>query len=443
MKLFVNREPELKLIDESFKALLDRKPLLRTPIIEVQGVGGIGKTSLLKQVEQRCQDTQLTYIWVDVSQRTSSLASEVIAQVMRYIQDMDNEDFLHFPPAHALKILLKQSPVVMLFDAVDTANPTQLALIENLLQDLIDNEKLFVVIASKKALTFQQYRSVARKLTMLPLKPLDRKHCESYLDTLDTPIEPEIRHLIFEWTRGYPLAMNVLAQAIQSGLDPRTSEGRQEALTLLTEQVIHQGVLAAVDPAKRTRYFSTLQLFSVPRRFNLVMMQDLIETFTLEFKLESSMAYWGLPKEINEATDMLNWNMTRAGFSVDEPIRTLFLLLLKAEHSERYLAIHEFLARTNLRLARGVNGFDRVRYICECLYHTACLMDSSPSIEQELLDALQTVEQEPSDILLQFSEEFSQDAELKEALGKHLAIVQATIVQYCQAATLKGNSHYA
>jgi hypothetical protein len=54
-------------------------------------------------------------------------------------------------------------------------------------------------------------------------------------------------------------------------------------------------------------------------------MQDLRETFTPEVKLESSIAYWGLPKEINEATDVLNWNMTRAGFSVDDPIRTLFL----------------------------------------------------------------------------------------------------------------------
>jgi hypothetical protein len=121
--------------------------------------------------------------------------------------------------------------------------------------------------------------------------------------------------------------------------------------------------------------------------------------------------------------------MTRAGFSVDEPIRTLFLLLLKAEHPERYFAIHEFLAQTNLRLAREVSGFDRTRYTRESLYHTASLTDS-PSIEQQLLDTLQIVEQEPLETLLQFSEEFSQDAELKEALGHHLAIVQARLVQY-------------
>ena len=405
MKLFVNREPELKLIDESFKALLDKRLLLRTPIIEVQGVGGIGKTSFLKQVEQRCQNTQLPCIWVDVSQYPSRVIFAIISEVKRYTQISENEDFSD-SPTHAMKLLLKQSPVVMLLDAVDTAETSQLSLVEKLLKDLIDDEGLFVVFASKKALAFQQYRSVARKLTMFSLTVLDRKDCESYLDTLNAPLEPEVRNFIFEWTRGYPLAMNVLAQAVQNGLDPRTPEGHQEALALLTEQVIHQEVLATIDPVDRTRYFSTLQLFSIPRRFNLVIMQDLIETFSPELKLESSIAYWGLPKEINEATDVLNWNMLRAGFSVDEPIRTLFLLLLKTEHPDRYFAIHEFLAQTNLRLAKEVSGFDRARYIRECLYHTARMIDS-PSIEQQLLDALQIVEQEPLETLLKFSEELS------------------------------------
>ena len=436
MKLFVNREPELKLIDESFKALLDRRRLLRNPIIEVQGVGGIGKTSLLKEVEQRCQDTQLPCIWVDVSQHSSSVEIEILSQVKRYILASDNQDFSD--ATHAMKVLLEEQPVVLIFDAVDTAETTQLSLIENLLKDLIEDEKFFAVFASKKALTFQQYRSVARQLTIFQLKALDRKDCESYLDTLGTPIEPEIRNFIFEWTRGYPLAMNVLVQAVQNGLDPRTPKGRQEALALLTTQVIHQGVLTAVNPVDRNRYFSALQLFSVPRRFNLVIMQDLIEKFTPELKLESSIAYWGLPKEINEATDVLNWNMTRAGFSVDEPIRTLFLLLLKAEHPERYFAIHEFLAQTNLRLAREVTGLDRTRYTRESLYHTASLTDSPP-IEQQLLDTLQIVEQEPQETLFPFSEEFSQDAELKEALGHHLATVQARIDQIL---VLKRNSRY-
>jgi hypothetical protein len=119
MKLFVNREPELKLFDESFKALLDER-LLRTPFLDFYGAGGIGKTSLLKQVEQRCQDTQLPYIWVDVSQHLSNVEIEIISQVKRYTRLSDNKDFS--TATYAMKVLLKQSPAVMLLDAVDTAD---------------------------------------------------------------------------------------------------------------------------------------------------------------------------------------------------------------------------------------------------------------------------------------------------------------------------------
>src|SRR5262249_43509599 len=107
MKLFANREPELKLIDESFQALLNEERLLRTPIIEVQGVGDSEKTSLLKRIEQRCQDTQMPCIWVDVSQHTSSVEVEISSQIKRYTQISENEDF--FDATYVMKVILKQS----------------------------------------------------------------------------------------------------------------------------------------------------------------------------------------------------------------------------------------------------------------------------------------------------------------------------------------------
>src|SRR2546429_302610 len=158
MEPFVNRNNELQLIYASFDALLDKKRLLRTPIIEIQGVGGIGKTSLLRQVEQRCYDTKLPHVWVDVSQSPSSVADEIVMQVKKYTQE--DEACIEQSPVHAAKILLEQGPVVMPFDSVDTASIEQLNMIETLLRDLIDDERLFVVLASKKSLSFQQERSV-------------------------------------------------------------------------------------------------------------------------------------------------------------------------------------------------------------------------------------------------------------------------------------------
>ncbi len=153
MGLFVNRETELQLIDGSCEALLDRKRLLRTPIIEVQGVRGIGKTSLLEKVKQSCHDKQLPHIWIDVSQSPLSVSHEIITQVKKYTQRDDAT--LAQSAVHATKVLLKQGPVVMFFDSVDTASEEQLDIIGALLHDLIDDEKLFVVLASKKTLSFQ------------------------------------------------------------------------------------------------------------------------------------------------------------------------------------------------------------------------------------------------------------------------------------------------
>lgn len=432
MDLFVNRESELELIDEAFNALTNKKRLVRTPLIGFLGVSGIGKTFLLRRVAQRCQDTQLPYIWVDVDQATANVAHTIITQIKQYTQIDTGAS--EQSPVHAAQVLLQQGPVVMLFDSVEMANTDQLSTIGTLLRDLSDDEKLFVVMASKKSLSFQYERSIARKLTTLSLKPFDREKCELYLEHQDQPTEPEIRNIIFEWTRGYPLAINVMINAIiERQLDPRTEQGQKVLLSLLTEEVIHQKVLVNIKPEEKAYYFSALQLFSLPRRSNLVLMQDLIETFTPELKRESSLAYFSLPRAITEATDVLSWNMARGGFSVDEPIRNIFLLILKMEQPSRYFEIHDFLTRTNLQLATEVPpGSDRVRYLRESLYHAAS-NTSSPHLSEQLSAILQAVLQEAPDPFLQFTEEFSQDDELKEVLGSYLATVQSMLDTHLNA----------
>ncbi len=173
METFVNREAELKLIEDAIDVLLDNKSLLRTPIIDFHGVRGIGKTTILKEVEQRCNGRpQLQCIWVNANQSMIGFSHEIISQVKKYqgelsFQDEDG-DWLS-QSVDATKSLLRQGPVVMLLDSVDAADAEQLRWIEELLRNLIDDNGLFVVLASKRALSFQQERSVARKLTYHPL----------------------------------------------------------------------------------------------------------------------------------------------------------------------------------------------------------------------------------------------------------------------------------
>lgn len=433
---FVNRENELKLIEEAFDALTQQKQMLRTPILELYGIGGIGKTSLLRQIEKRCHTVPMPCVWVDIKnseRNVGKLAQQIVFQVQKYISTDDIAD--ESSPVAATRALLNQQPTVMLFDALDMASQEQLHELEMWLRDLIDDDRLFVVLASKKELLFRQERTVARKLTALALKSLDKKNCEAYLHQIGGQINAQLRDITFDWTRGYPLAMNVMAQAISSGLDPRTEQGTRDMLALLKTQVIEQYILSGTG-TQRDYYMEILQLFSIPRRFNLTMMEDLIKEFgSTKLQRENSLAYFSLPREINEATNVLNYNMARAGYSINAPVRNILLLLVKSENPTRYFKVHEFLANINREQARDAKAPERMRYLREYLYHVAC-NTTLEDREQLIISIFQQIENEPIDAFSQFSEEFSRDEELKEVLGPYLVNIQALIDRRSQ--DLKG-----
>lgn len=430
MESFVDREIALKYIDSAFETLQNKKRLLRTPIIDFYGIGGIGKTFLLKKVQQRCQEEQLRCIWVDASEGISNVSHQGIRQAQQYsiplsFGDSDTNSLPEF--ISAMKSLLKRGPVVLLFDSIDTSDKEQLNWLETLLRDLSDDNNLFVVLTSKRALSFENDRSLARKLTLFPLRPFDRPGCEAYLNTIGNQIETEIRDSIFLWTRGYPLAVNVMVQAITSGLDPRKDHDQKEIITHLIDQVLNRSILARVDLKDREWYQTVLSLLSVPRHFNLVVMEDLIKKFTPELALENSLAYFGLPKEINQTTEVLVWSAMGLGFSVDTPVRAIFSLKLRIEQSETYYVAHHFLAQTNKKWAIEVSGADRIRYLREYLYHSACSEDAAmlpllfANVVQDII-----VEESPES-LQQFIDEFSQDEELREVLGGQLHIMESLV----------------
>jgi hypothetical protein len=430
MKLFVNREEELRMVEEALEALLDRKRLLRTPIIDFYGVRGIGKTAILREIRQRCVDSNLPFIWAEVSRNLSGVSQQLMEQVQQYLpgpvvppqNDFLEEDSLVHPVEATRRLLDRRGAAVMLLDAVDASDKALVRWLEHLLRELIERETLFVVLASQSALAFEQERAVARKLISIELEPLDRRSCEDYLNSTGLTAEAEVHNLIFEWTRGYPLAMEVMTEAVQSGLDPRTPAGQQAILKVLTERVISGGVLRNVEPARQPYYESALRLLSVPRRFNLLMLQDLIERFAPQLRRESSLAYFSLPGEIRTATQVLTWQLSRAGYAVETPVRHLFLLKLRLEDLQTFVALHQFLADTNRALSRRVSGSDRMRYLREYLYHSAFAVDAA-TLQEICYQLLEEIRHEPAESHLQFAEEFSLDRELQEVLGPQRALL--------------------
>ncbi len=398
---FVNREKELQQVEDAVDVLQDKQRLLRTPIIEYHGVQGIGKSILLREIKALCDNRHL----FNIAEKAEHFTVDAL------------ED--------AKPLLREREPVVVILDALDDASAEQLQKIETTLEELFtDNDKLFIILASRNRQSFDNSRSISRKLTIHHLQPLEQKYCSQYLDARAQALSSQERDLIFEWTRGYPLAMKVMTDAIvQQHLNPLQDEGR--IIRILIEEVIEKNLLANVaSSAEKERLQTLLALLSIPRRFNLILIQNLIKEFASQYQLVNNLAYITLPPSINEATSALEWSAERAGYCIDASVRNLFIRQYRIEQPQRYTEIHKFLALKNKEFAEQVTGSDRIRYLREFFYHLACSEENrvQEKLAQHLEQLVQPEAQSESislqslDEFLQFYEEFQPDGELREAL---------------------------
>ncbi len=432
METFVDRHEELERIAEVVRSIQSKKSAARTPIFEFHGVGGIGKTTLLKRVVHYCDQRQVRYIWADASKSLPLFSYDIIDQVRKYqvqiVYKADEQDLLHQFIA-ATKMLLAQGALVILLDSLDAASQEQLAWIAELLRYLIDDNQLFVILASKRKIPFENMRSLALKLDLFQLEPFDADSCRTYLEHFIHNIKPEIRDTILEWTRGYPLAVNVMVQQIyEKQLDPGREEDQRALIAVIVEQVFKRGVFSdQIQPSTDIDWYLTmLSLLSMTRRSIFPIIRKLVERFAPHYALSSHLKYLTLPKRINQATEVLTFERSMAGFVVEKSIRHIFMLKLKIEQPVRYYEIHDFLAQDNKRQAEEVAGWDRMRYILEYLYHAALGRDTAdlPHLLEKTIAGI--IAGSSEDFTL-FYEEYKQDMELQTVLGEHAKIVFSLI----------------
>lgn len=433
MQNFVDRKPELTIVEEAIDDLQNKERLLKTPIIDFYGVEGIGKTQLLMQINKKCAEEQVPRIWATATKTLPEIEQSIIDQAERYLEKSKplhtrNVDQSGQTAIEYTKALLDQGPAVMLLDAIDSTDEDQLQWLEKLLSGLAIYSKFFVVLSSRQSIPFEKEKSIARRLTLHPIQPLDRDSSEKYLEYQQPPFKPEMRNIIFEWTQGYPAAMNAMISGItQEKFDPLTTEGSQQLIKYIIERVITNGLLKHIKPEEQEQIQRLLFLLAIPRRLNLVIMQKLIEEFEPDLKMGStSLSYMVLPNKINQAMGIFTWKQDKAGYCIEEPVRHLLLLAWQIEQPERYRQINLFLAQLHQYTSVIIPGPDHIRNQREYLYHSANSLDPQqlePVLNQTLQGIVSDAEQNP-EWLVQFVEEFKNDKELHEALGEQTEVVQ-------------------
>lgn len=429
------RQHELQLVGKALETIRSHvQPILRSSFFaDFFGIDGLGKTSLLQQIKQLCDTRGFACLLVDASQSFPTFLRDVLEQVQKYRTSTQPafqliEQELYAQSVKALKDVLEIKPLVILLDAVEEQNAEQFSHLAKLLEELSGHFNLFVVLTSKQRITFGRNRALGRKLSHFALKPFDRAGSGAYLNRIGRDLDPEIKKTIFEWTQGYPLALTVMTQAIiGEQLDPRLPEHQSKLLAIIMRLVIDDRVLASVEEDRLEWYRTHISLLSLPRRFNITLLRELIEAFASSLAPQNIMEYIGHIKLIQQKTDVLFWDSQRMGYTLAATIRNLFFRYWQMEHPERFYKIHTFLAENNRQTAlqtRGSGG--SVQSWREYLYHSAYCIDSSglPALCQQVV---QSIRQEAPDAITQFAEEVEQDDELREALGNHFGYLSRLI----------------
>jgi hypothetical protein len=437
----INRVEEQALIQKAFDALLSRTGLLSTPLIGFFGIDGIGKTRMLQEISARCKENDLPCIELDGDQAISSISDAIVTQLKEYSQESleettVNEEISHVQIIGALRSFLDINALVILVDSIDASNIELVNWIKTTLHGLMEHNNLFVVLTSKQKIIFENDWSMARKLTSFQLKPLDLEHRIHYLKSIDDTTSPETKEIIFQWTRGYPLAMEVMTKEIRKNhFDMEKSEDQKQLITIIIQEVIDRKVLAHVEHSQLDWYKAHLRLLCIPRCFNLIIMQELLEQFGKPpiKKLGSKLEYMGLPKRLNLNMDILPWDNRKVGFTLNEAIRNIFLVYQQLHDFPLFLSANQYLANKNMDIAtREVTGSDSIRYFREHLYHWAQSNDIQKSeaifqlIPQKIIEAL-------PDAIQQFYDEFTRDHELREVLGQNCCdIIDLVISQHLE-----------
>ena len=422
-------EQELQFIEYAFAALVNNQPLRSLMFVNYFGVDGIGKTSLLQEIKLRCGKRGIASVMVDASQQTGGIWRDLLAQLKGYqnapLPVLDLPDIeLYTLAINALKEYLATRPLVLLLDSVDTQDAVQVAQIERMLGELLGNSNFLTIIASKQKISFNNKPALTRNLKPFQLKPFDRAGSDIYLNRIGHDLAASDRERIFELTHGYPLAMTVMTQAILGDrLNPQIPEHRSRLFATLWNLVIDKKIFANMESEERDWCRAHISLLSLPRRFNMTLLKELLLRFEPTLASRNPLENWGrLLNQIPRKTGIMDWDDRRDGYTVAEPVRNLFFQRCQLEQPERFHQINSFLSEHNLRHARRGN----MKAWREYLYHCAFTLQA-----QDLSDAIQRmvkpVRNATLDARIQLLEEVARDDELKEVLGDSFGFLTSLI----------------
>lgn len=216
---FVGRQRELRLLHEYLS------PEERVALISVDGIGGIGKTTLVHEIAHQMVEARSFQAVTWATAKRRSLGASGIVEEQPDFTSLDEllgiiARVLHRPPSEAKPGLIRQA----------LSDTRSLVVVDNF-GTVRDNKRTFEFLrklpGNSKALVTNRHRSAAQIRSgelVLPLKGLEKQDAFELLRKAGRTIPPPLStadesllEMIYERTYGNPLAMGWLVAQMEQG----------------------------------------------------------------------------------------------------------------------------------------------------------------------------------------------------------------------------------
>ena len=212
-ELFVGREKELLIMKETIE-----NP--KGHILHIQGIGGLGKTALLRQFSAinpsiNCYRLNLLKHSVDTTKTHSNYSILIEKVIQSHRADLGSEEKatvdLDYLPSYLQSLSVKHSPTVLLLDSFDTWDPLYEWLQKVFFPSLPSHVHVFTFSLFAFNELLLQEVAYEKKVLQLELQPLNQIDCFKYIQACEIN-DFETCHYLVKFSRGIPLALRKLCE---------------------------------------------------------------------------------------------------------------------------------------------------------------------------------------------------------------------------------------
>jgi hypothetical protein len=412
---FTNREDELNVVYPKLDEIQKDRPYLFGFILRFVGIPGIGKTTLLKEIEKEAKVRNIKTAYVQCNRsKELYLLDELSVQLFGTAKK--SELFIE-----DLKSMLSETPAVFLIDDTHYIDELNQGILEDILDNVYQINRLLLILAGRSDLRWKKFE-LRRRTGKVVLEQFGEKEARNWIKDADFSDQ------IYPITRGYPLAIVKACDWINlhaDSADPdQLKEHEMDLVFELVNQILIQYILVDIPHERQHELIFLLKNLSPLRRFNENILSDFLPE--LDNKKRDTLAARMLIRKMSVETYLVKWDSARMAYALNYLIRRLLSLEMKFNNKESLTKIHKFMMKwygdsIKKALERDPSAPQTVLYLIEYIYHLAQYKHTNGlvegiqnEIEQKVFEVFRGYKDTEKD---HFYQELKKDDEIDEILG--------------------------